>query len=125
MPDPRRPRRRLRLSTSPRSRYAASTYPVRYKGRVSATRCAWVGTDDLYIRYHDTEWGRPVTDDHRPCQKICLDGLQAGLSWITILRKRPAYRAGVAGPAPINVARPADDDVDRPLADPEHGTHDR
>ncbi|MCO6503132.1 MAG: DNA-3-methyladenine glycosylase I, partial [Acidimicrobiales bacterium] len=65
--------------------------------RVSVPRCAWVGTDDLYIRYHDTEWGRPVTDDHRLFEKICLEGFQAGLSWITILRKREAFRAGFAG----------------------------
>lgn len=85
---------------------------------MSVPRCAWVGTDDLYIRYHDTEWGRPVTDDHRLFEKICLEGFQAGLSWITILRKREAFRAGFAGFDPMKVARFGDDDVARLLADP-------
>ncbi len=55
-------------------------------------RCWWCGTDPLYINYHDREWGRPVYDDHRLFEKICLEGFQAGLSWITILRKREAFR---------------------------------
>ncbi len=55
-------------------------------------RCWWCGNDPLYIRYHDTEWGRPVDDDHRLFEKLCLEGFQAGLSWITILRKREAFR---------------------------------
>jgi DNA-3-methyladenine glycosylase I len=56
------------------------------------TRCAWAGTDPLYVRYHDEEWGRPVHDDRRLFEMLILEGAQAGLSWITILRKRPAYR---------------------------------
>ncbi|MEP7247715.1 MAG: DNA-3-methyladenine glycosylase I, partial [Gammaproteobacteria bacterium] len=55
-------------------------------------RCAWCGTDPLYIRYHDTEWGVPVHDDRRLFEMLCLEGAQAGLSWITILRKRENYR---------------------------------
>src|SRR4029079_15754057 len=55
-------------------------------------RCWWVGNDPLYIRYHDEEWGRPVRDDRRLFEKICLEGFQAGLSWITILRKRENFR---------------------------------
>jgi len=55
-------------------------------------RCWWCGDDPLYQHYHDHEWGRPVTDDIRLFEKICLEGFQAGLSWITILRKRPAFR---------------------------------
>jgi DNA-3-methyladenine glycosylase I len=60
------------------------------------TRCWWVGDDPLYIRYHDEEWGRPVRDDRRLFEKVCLEGFQAGLSWITILRKRENFRRGFA-----------------------------
>jgi DNA-3-methyladenine glycosylase I len=56
------------------------------------TRCAWCGTDPLYVRYHDEEWGVPLHDDRRLFEMLILEGAQAGLSWITILRKRPAYR---------------------------------
>ena len=55
-------------------------------------RCGWAGSDPLYIRYHDDEWGVPVHDDRRLFEMLILEGAQAGLSWITILRKRPAYR---------------------------------
>ncbi|MDF1844903.1 MAG: DNA-3-methyladenine glycosylase I [Rubripirellula sp.] len=55
-------------------------------------RCWWCGNDPLYVRYHDTEWGLPVRNDQRIYEKICLEGFQAGLSWITILRKREAFR---------------------------------
>ena len=56
------------------------------------TRCSWCGTDPLYVRYHDEEWGVPLHDDRRLFEMLNLEGAQAGLSWITILRKRPAYR---------------------------------
>ena len=55
-------------------------------------RCAWCGNDPLYVRYHDEEWGRPLHDDRKLFEMLILEGAQAGLSWITILRKRPAYR---------------------------------
>ena len=55
-------------------------------------RCAWCGTDPLYVAYHDTEWGVPVHDDTRLFEMLCLEGAQAGLSWITVLRKRDHYR---------------------------------
>jgi DNA-3-methyladenine glycosylase I len=55
-------------------------------------RCAWCGTDPLYLAYHDTEWGRAVHDDRQLFEMLCLEGAQAGLSWLTILRKREAYR---------------------------------
>jgi len=58
----------------------------------TVTRCWWCGTDPLYVRYHDEEWGRPVTDDTRLFEKVCLEGFQAGLSWLTILRKREEFR---------------------------------
>ena len=58
----------------------------------SITRCRWCGDDPLYVRYHDEEWGVPLHDDRRLFEMLILEGAQAGLSWITILRKRPAYR---------------------------------
>lgn len=61
------------------------------------TRCWWPGEDPLYLRYHDEEWGAPVTNDRRLFEKICLEGFQAGLSWLTILRKRPHFRQAFAG----------------------------
>jgi len=60
-------------------------------------RCAWCSTDPLYIAYHDTEWGRPLHDDQKLFQMLCLEGAQAGLSWLTILRKRDAYIAAFDG----------------------------
>lgn len=60
------------------------------------SRCWWCGKDPLYIQYHDEEWGHPVFCDNRLFEKICLEGFQAGLSWITILRKRDAFRAAFA-----------------------------
>lgn len=58
------------------------------------SRCWWCGDDPQYVEYHDTEWGRPETRDHRLFEKICLEGFQAGLSWLTILRKRENFRDG-------------------------------
>jgi DNA-3-methyladenine glycosylase I len=60
-------------------------------------RCAWCGTDPLYIAYHDEEWGVPVHDDRRLFEMLCLEGAQAGLSWITVLRKREEYRRAFDG----------------------------
>lgn len=81
------------------------------------TRCWWPGDDPLYVRYHDQEWGRPVADDHRLFEKVCLEGFQAGLSWITILRKREHFRRGFAGFDPERVARFTAKDVNRLLKD--------
>src|SRR6185312_391969 len=61
------------------------------EGADGRTRCAWHGGDALYQAYHDTEWGRPVADDRRLFEKICLEGFQSGLSWLTILRKRENF----------------------------------
>ena len=69
------------------------------------TRCAWAGTDPLYVRYHDEEWGRPVHDDRHFYEMLTLEGAQAGLSWITVLRKRENYRRAFAGFDPIRVSR--------------------
>lgn len=55
-------------------------------------RCGWAGTDPLYVKYHDEEWGRPVTDDNKLFEFLLLESAQAGLSWLTILRKREGYR---------------------------------
>ena len=68
-------------------------------------RCPWPGTDPLYVAYHDEEWGVPETDDRALFEKLILDGFQAGLSWITILRKREAFRAAFDGFAPEKIAR--------------------
>ncbi|MEM0989649.1 MAG: DNA-3-methyladenine glycosylase I [Pseudomonadota bacterium] len=81
-------------------------------------RCDWCGTDPLYVAYHDDEWGRPDTDGRTLWEKLILDGFQAGLSWITILRKRPAFRAAFDGFDPEKVARYGDADIARLLADP-------
>jgi DNA-3-methyladenine glycosylase I len=81
-------------------------------------RCGWVlETDALYCHYHDTEWGVPVRDDRTLWELLCLECFQAGLSWITILRKREAFRAAFAGFDPARVARFDEDDVARLLQD--------
>jgi DNA-3-methyladenine glycosylase I len=68
-------------------------------------RCGWAGTDPLYVKYHDDEWGVPVHDDRRLFEMLILEGAQAGLSWITILRKRAAYRKAFDRFDPKKVAR--------------------
>ena len=79
--------------------------------------CTWPGTDELYLRYHDHEWGRPVADGTRLFEKICLEGFQSGLSWITILRKRDNFRSAFKGFEPRAVARFTTRDVQRLLGD--------
>ena len=79
--------------------------------------CWWCGTDPLYRAYHDQEWGRPVTDDRALFEKLCLEGFQAGLSWLTILRKREAFRRGFSQFAPEAVASFDEADIARLLAD--------
>lgn len=81
-------------------------------------RCPWPGTDPFYVAYHDTEWGVPEYDSRALFEKLILDGFQAGLSWITILRKREAFRAAFAGFEPEAIARFGEADVARLLADP-------
>jgi DNA-3-methyladenine glycosylase I len=80
-------------------------------------RCAWSDHDDLYRAYHDEEWGVPEYDSRALWEKLMLDGFQAGLSWITILRKREAFRQAFEGFEPEVVARYGEADVDRLLAD--------
>ena len=81
-------------------------------------RCGWCGEDALYVAYHDKEWGVPVHDDRRLFEFLILEGAQAGLSWITILRKRENYRQAFAGFDAGKVARFGARDVARLLADP-------
>ena len=85
------------------------------KGADGLTRCPWPGADPLYVAYHDEEWGVPEYDDRAMFEKLVLDGFQAGLSWITILRKRPAFRAAFDG---------FDPDEDRALERQEEGRPD-
>ena len=80
-------------------------------------RCWWCGTDPLYVRYHDEEWGRPVKDDVRLFEKVCLEGFQAGLSWLTILRKRERFRRAFSGFDFNLVARYRTRQVERLLKD--------
>ena len=81
-----------------------------------AKRC-WESTDPAYNRYHDEEWGRPVVDERGLYERFCLEGFQSGLSWLTILRKREAFRAAFAGFDPERVAEFDELDVERLLAD--------
>ena len=87
------------------------------RGADGVTRCAWGTGSEIYVRYHDHEWDRATIDEQALFEKICLEGFQAGLSWITILRKREAFRSGFAGFDPATVAVFDGDDVSRLLAD--------
>jgi DNA-3-methyladenine glycosylase I len=80
-------------------------------------RCWWCGDNPLYVDYHDKEWGRPVTEDTRLFEKICLEGFQAGLSWITILRKRENFRKAFDGFNVKKIVRYTDKDIARLLKD--------
>ena len=80
-------------------------------------RCVWVGDDAEYRRYHDEEWARPLHGDRALFEKMALEGFQAGLSWITILRKRPRFREVFAGFDPAAVSAYGADDVERLMAD--------
>ena len=82
------------------------------------SRCAWCGEDPLYVAYHDTEWGMPSHDDRHLFEMLCLEGAQAGLAWITILRKREGYRRAFDGFDPRAVARYSPAKIERLLADP-------
>ena len=80
-------------------------------------RCWWGAEPEIYRHYHDEEWARPTTDDRRLFEKVCLEGFQAGLSWLTILRKRDNFRTAFAGFDPIEVADFDESDVSRMLGD--------
>lgn len=93
------------------------TKPGIIEGADGRCRCAWHQGLADYERYHDAEWGRPVTDDIRLFEKICLEGFQSGLSWLTILRKRENFRAAFAGFDFEKVAAFTEADVERCVAD--------
>lgn len=80
-------------------------------------RCPWCGTDPLYVAYHDTEWGVPEYDSRALWEKLVLDGFQAGLAWITILKKRENFRAAFDGFQPETIARYGETDIQRCLND--------
>jgi DNA-3-methyladenine glycosylase I len=88
------------------------------EGEDGKIRCFWHGNLPDYLHYHDHEWGRPVTDDHRLFEKICLEGFQSGLSWLTILRKRENFREAFEGFDFERVARFGESDIERLLANP-------
>jgi DNA-3-methyladenine glycosylase I len=87
------------------------------RGDDGVVRCRWAASDPLYVRYHDEEWGFPVVDDRRLFEKICLEGFQSGLSWLTILRKRENFRAAFGHFDHDRVARFGSRDVTRLLKD--------
>jgi DNA-3-methyladenine glycosylase I len=87
------------------------------RGEDGKLRCAWHANLPDYLAYHDKEWGRPVDDDHRLFEKICLEGFQAGLSWLTILRKRENFRRGFAGFDFRKVAKFGEKDIERLVLD--------
>ncbi len=80
-------------------------------------RCSWAGTDAENVRYHDEEWGRPVTDDNRLFEKLCLEGFQSGLSWSTVLNKRPQFRKQFKNFDIKKVAKMNEADIERLLLD--------
>ncbi len=91
--------------------------PARTRSKPREPKRCWTSNDPLYVAYHDEEWGRPVTDERGLLERLCLEGFQSGLSWLTILRKRENFRAAFAGFDPERVARFGADDVKRLLGD--------
>ena len=79
-------------------------------------RCSWAGSDPVYISYHDEEWGVPLHDDQRLFEFLILEGAQAGLSWITVLRKRERYRQVLFGFDPKRLAQMTDAEIDEPVS---------
>ena len=120
MPDSSLPLSASELSASRwRLRYVerSMSEPKLIKAEDGITRCWWCGNSEDYVAYHDEEWGLPMGDDHRLFEKICLEGFQAGLSWLTILRKRENFRSGFSGFDFEKVARFNSRSVDRLLGD--------
>jgi len=104
----------LRVSGRDDGRVSDSS-PVHADGR---SRCRWCGTDPLYVAYHDQDWGVPERDSRALYEKLVLDGFQAGLAWITILRKREAFRETFEGFRPERIASYGEADVTRLMGDP-------
>ena len=94
-----------------------TSQPSLVRGDDGTRRCWWGASTPDYVAYHDDEWGRPVVDDTRIFEKLCLEGFQSGLSWLTILRKREGFRSAFRGFDIPTVARFGEEDVTRLLAD--------
>jgi DNA-3-methyladenine glycosylase I len=114
-PNATEPERHFTLASAQGDQRDTSEEAGLVTGADGLVRCWWPGTDPLYVRYHDEEWGRPVRNDHRLFEKICLEGFQSGLSWLTILRKREHFREAFEGFDPDRVARYTARDVTRLL----------
>jgi DNA-3-methyladenine glycosylase I len=91
---------------------------MKHRDTEGLARCGWAGSDPLYIKYHDTEWGVPVTDDRTLFEFLILEGAQAGLSWITILRKRENYRQAFDNFEPLKVAAYNEAKIDQLIDNP-------
>ena len=115
MPEPSRPRESgTKPSGSPEQ--SVGTDAIRI-GQDGVARCWWPGDDPLYLAYHDEEWGVPVTDERRMIEMLVLESFQAGLSWLTILRRREGFRAALDGFDPQAIAEYGDADVARLMSD--------
>lgn len=99
-------------AASPAAGVPPAPRPSLVTGEDGLARCAWSASDAEYRRYHDEEWGRPLRDDRALFEKLCLEGFQAGLSWITILKRRPAFREAFHGFEVERVANMTDADVE-------------
>lgn len=91
---------------------------IEMKGMVKLNRCPWCGNDELYVKYHDEEWGVPVHDDRKHFEFLILESAQAGLSWLTILRKRENYRKAYDGFDPVKVAQYDEKKIEEMMNDP-------
>lgn len=105
----------LHLSTSTRAAHRAA--PERQRTATEPRRAAWAATDPILLDYYDNEWGMPVTDETGVFERLSLEGFQAGLSWLTILKKRPAFRAAFSDFDPDQVANFEQADVERLMGD--------
>lgn len=105
------------VATFESGRWHAPAMADLVRGIDNVRRCRWGASTDDYVAYHDHEWGVPVVDDDRLFEKLCLEGFQAGLSWLTILRKREGFRRAFSEFRIAEVARFGDADVDRLLDD--------
>lgn len=83
------------------------------QGEMMTIRCSWAGDSEIYVNYHDNEWGKPEYDSQKLFEKICLEGQQAGLSWITVLKKREAYREAFHHFDPVKIAKMTEADLDQ------------
>lgn len=83
------------------------------QGEMMTIRCSWAGDSEIYVNYHDNEWGKPEYDSQKLFEKICLEGQQAGLSWITVLKKRETYREAFYHFDPVKIAKMTEADLDQ------------